>query len=113
MAQAHFDRHPAAHAVADQVRGVDLQRVEQGHDGVGEERGVIGGADRLDRVAEPRQVDGDRPMPTSQRADRGQKRRLGGPQAVEENHRIPAAGFGHGDPADRRAQVMDAQPTAR
>ena len=108
--QAGLDGHAPAHAVADQVRALDLQRVEQRRDRPGKEGGVIGGPDRLDRVAEPGEVDGDRAVRASQGADRGQKRGLGGAETVDEDDRISATSFGHRDAADRRADVMDAQP---
>ena len=54
VAEAEFQCHPAAHAVADHVRGVEFERIEERDHRVGEERRVIAAEQRLVGVAEAR-----------------------------------------------------------
>jgi hypothetical protein len=52
MTHGDLQRNPTTEAVADQVDAVQRERVEQIDASAGEEARVVGGADRLVRVAE-------------------------------------------------------------
>ena len=86
------------------------ERVEQLDDAAGEERRVVRGAERLGRVAEARQVDGDRPVVRGQRGDGRQERGLRRAEAVEHDDRRPLAGLHRRDRPRRGVDVDEAQP---
>ena len=86
------------------------QRVEHAGHGAREERRVVGRPDRLDGVAEAREVDGDHPEPPGQRRHRGEEGRLRRAEAVQQHHRMPGAGAQQRDVAQRRLHAADLQP---
>ena len=71
MQERELDRHPTAHAVADQVRALDPELVEQRDHAVGEVGRVVGGYERLVGVAEPGQVEREHPVAIGERGDGG------------------------------------------
>ena len=60
MAEADLERHPAAHAVPDQVGAVELSASSSATTARAKKRGVVGRRHRLGGVAEARQVERDR-----------------------------------------------------
>ena len=70
-AQPGLERDAPAHAVPDQMDALELERVEQGLHTAREEARVVGGRDRLVRVAEAEQVDRDDPVVGGQGGDVG------------------------------------------
>jgi hypothetical protein len=110
VAQADLDGHAAAHAVADDVGALDLQRVEHGDHGAGEEPRVVARAQRLGRVAEPGEVERDGPARGRQGGHGGQERGLRRAQAVQEDDRRARAGLHRRDRADLGRHRAEAQP---
>jgi hypothetical protein len=88
VAHADLDRHAPAHAVPDHLGAVDLERVEQAHNPLGEELRVVR-AHRLVRVAEAGEVDGDRAVGLRQRGLGGEERHLGAAEPVEHHDGRP------------------------
>jgi len=108
--EAELQRDAAAHAVADHVRTLDLERIERGGSRPGEERRVVGGAERHRGVAEAGQVDRDRAEVARERGDGGEEGRLGGAQAVQQQHGIAAARMQRRDLTQLGAHAPQRQP---
>ena len=90
-AEAELERHPAAHAVPDEVGALELERVEQLRDAARLELRPVGGPERLVGVAEAEQVDGDRPERRRQRRHRRQERGLVAAEPVQHQDRRAGA----------------------
>lgn len=101
----------SAHAVSDDVRPVELKRIEQRNHGLGKERRVVGAQERLVGVAEAREVDCDRAVIGRQRANRREERRLGGAETVEHDHGVAGAGLDRRQAAGAGVDVADAEAT--
>ena len=110
MTDTQLERDPAAHAVADHVRPVDAQGVQQADDPACEESGVVR-RERLVGVAESGEVERDRPPIGRESGDRREKRDLRAAKPVEHHHRPPDAGLHRGDPAVSRAHAREFEAT--
>ena len=88
----HLERHPAAHAVAEQVHAVELERVEQRLDPAGEHRRVVGGAGNgLSESPKPGRSIAIVRKPGASAGDCRQELGLGGAEAVEHHDRLAFA----------------------
>ena len=88
--EAGLDRHPAAHAVAGDVRALDAERVHRGEHRAREPGRVVGRADRLVGLAEAREVERHDPVAVGQRGHGREEGRLRAAEAVEADDRLAA-----------------------
>ena len=77
--------------MAEQVRAIELERVEQGAHPAGEEACIVGGGKRLVGIAEARQVDRDRAEARRERGHRRQELLLRRAEAVDQDDRLAHA----------------------
>ena len=112
--EAGLDRHPAAHAVAGDVRALDAERVHGGEHRAREPGRVVGCADRLVGLAEAGQVERHDPVAVGQRGHRREERRLRPAEAVQAHDRLaPGPGGEHRDRAEpARADGVELEPAA-
>ena len=73
-------------------------------------RASYGGADRLGRLAEARQVEGDHAVRVRERGERGEEGGLGAAEPVQRQQRRPGARLHVGELADARAHGAEAHP---
>src|SRR3954466_13650938 len=108
-AQAHLDRHAAAHRVADQVGAPDLQGVHHLDRGVGEPAGRVRAGEGLRGASEAREVEGaDAVARARERRRRVEERGLGRAQPVDAHDVRALAHRQRRDAAARELDVVDA-----
>src|SRR5512133_507912 len=108
-AQAHLDRHPAAHRVADQVGAPDVQRVHHLDRGVGEPASRVRAGEGLGGAAEAGQVERvDAVARARQRCGGVEERRLGRAQPVDAHDVRAYAHRQRRDAAPGQLDVVDA-----
>ena len=105
--EADLDRHPPAHAVADEVGALDPERVHRADDGVGEVARAVGRRRGLGGAAEARQVDRVDGVAAAERGGGVEEARLGRPEAVQEQHVGPFAHRQRADPELADRHVVD------